>query len=79
MYPYILTVIVVLIIDFIWIYLNRNSYNYLVRKVQGTNIQLNFISGAISYVFIMTALFLFSIPMIKNEYKKTCRWNEKKT
>lgn len=70
MYPYLVTIIVVLIVDFIWIYLNRNSYNYLVRKIQGTNIQLNFIGGAVSYIFIMTALFLFSIPMIKNEYKK---------
>lgn len=70
MYPYIITIIVVLIADFIWLYLNRNNYNSLVKKVQGTTIQLNFIGGALSYLFIISGLFLFSIPMITNEYNK---------
>lgn len=70
MYPYIIVIIVVLIADFIWLYLNRNNYNSLVKRVQGTTIQLNFIGGALSYLFIISGLFLFSIPMITNEYNK---------
>ena len=70
MYPYIITIIAVLFIDFIWLYLNRSNYNSLVRKVQGSNIQLNFIGTGLSYFCVIAALFLYSIPKIKNEYKK---------
>jgi len=70
MYPYIATIIIVLIADFIWLYLNKNNYNSLVTKVQGSTIQLNFIGGALSYLFLIIGLFVFSIPMITNEYNK---------
>lgn len=70
MYPYIATIILVLIADFIWLYLNKNNYNLLVTKVQGSPIQLNFIGGVLSYLFLIIGLFVFSIPMITNEYNK---------
>lgn len=69
MYPYIITILIVLIVDFIWLYINRSNYNLLVRKVQGSNIQLNFIGAALSYSCVLAALFLFSIPTIKREYQ----------
>jgi len=67
---YIITIIIILIIDCIWLYLNRNNYNSLVKKIQGFDIELNLFGAILSYLCVITGLFMFSIPMIRQEYKK---------
>ena len=67
---YIIIIIITLIIDFIWIYSNRNNYNLQIKKVQGFNLELNFIGAILSYICVIAGLFLFSFPLILNEYEK---------
>ncbi len=67
---YIITIIVILIIDIIWLYINRVNYNNLIRKVQGSDIQLNLIGTSLSYLCVFAGLFIFVIPLIKNDYNK---------
>lgn len=67
---YIITIVVILIIDCIWLYTNKNNYNNLVKKIQGFDIQLNLIGTFLSYLCVIAGLFIFSIPMIKYEYAK---------
>jgi len=70
MINYIITAIIVLVIDIIWLYLNRKNYNNLVIKIQGSKIQLNLLGALISYPLIIAGLFIFAIPLIKYEYQK---------
>lgn len=67
---YIIIVIITLIIDFIWIYSNRNNYNLQIKKVQGFDLELNFVGAILSYICVIIGLFLFSFPLILNEYQK---------
>jgi len=64
-YPYLATIITVLIVDFIWLYLNRDRYQKLVRKVQGFALNINILGAILSYICVIVGLFVFSIPMIK--------------
>lgn len=74
---YIITIVVILVIDCIWLYINKNNYNNLVKKIQGFDIQLNLIGTFLSYLCVIAGLFIFSIPMIKYEYAKQEKQEEK--
>lgn len=60
----------VLIIDLIWLYFNANNYNYLVNKIQKSNISINFIGALFSYIFLICGLLFFSFPMIEIKLKE---------
>jgi uncharacterized membrane protein len=70
MKTFILIVVLVLLFDFIWLSLNKNMYNRLVNKVQGSNIKLNFIGAALAYICAIIALFMFAFPLMRIEYEK---------
>jgi uncharacterized membrane protein len=74
---YIIIIVVILVIDCIWLYINKNNYNNLVKKIQGFDIQLNLIGTFLSYLCVIAGLFIFSIPMIKYEYAKQEKQEEK--
>ncbi len=69
-FPYIFTTIFVLIIDIAWLIFNKNNYNKLVNNIQGSNIDMNYLGGGLSYVILLISLFTFSIPMIKQRLNK---------
>jgi uncharacterized membrane protein len=70
MIEYILTTIIALFIDFIWLISNSNNYNYLVEKVQKTPLSINFTGAILSYIIFMCGLFFFSIPLIEIKLKE---------
>jgi uncharacterized membrane protein len=70
MIEYILTTIIALFIDFIWLISNSKNYNYLVEKVQKTPLSINFIGAIFSYIIFMCGLFFFSIPLIEIKLKE---------
>jgi uncharacterized membrane protein len=70
MIEYILTTIIALFIDFIWLISNSNNYNYLVEKVQKTPLSINFTGAVFSYIIFMCGLFFFSIPLIEIKLKE---------
>ena len=70
MIEYILTIIFILVIDFIWIFSNSKNYNYLVEKVQKTPLSINFIGAILSYITFICGLFFFSIPLIELKLKE---------
>ena len=69
-YPYLIIIVFILLIDFVWLYVNYNNYNRLVEKVQGSSISINIIGALLSYVTVLIGFFYFSIPMITNELNK---------
>jgi uncharacterized membrane protein len=70
MIEYILTIILILLIDFIWLILNSKNYNYLVEKVQKTPLSINYIGAILSYIVFICGLFFFSIPLIEIKLKE---------
>ena len=68
--PYIFTTIFVLVVDISWLIINRDGYNRLVNNIQGSNIQMNYYGGGLSYVILLISLFAFSIPMIEQKLNK---------
>lgn len=60
--------IIIMVLDMIWLYSNSYHYNLFVRKVQGSDINLNFFSGFISYLFAFIGLFTIIIPLVKYKF-----------
>lgn len=62
---YIKSTLVFLLLDFLWIFKNLNTYNDLVYKLQGNNIKFNklkIFSLIITYFFLLLALNFIAIP-----------------
>jgi uncharacterized membrane protein len=66
---YIFIIVFILILDFIWLFLNSTNYNSLIEKVQKTPLSINFIGAILSYLTLICALFFFSIPLIELKLK----------
>ena len=54
--------VILLILDITWIGINLSRYQELVRKVQNSDLNLNFTGATISYAIIYLALIGFAIP-----------------
>ena len=67
---YLSIIILTLILDFIWLYLNANMYRKLIRKIQGSELKVNYLGALLSYLCLILALFIFVFPLVKNEYEK---------
>ena len=70
MIDYIIIIIFILFIDFIWLIINSKNYNYLIEKVQKTQLSINYIGAFFSYLILICGLFFISIPMIKIKLKE---------
>ena len=64
---YLTFIIVVLLVDYVWLTLNKSRYNFLVKKVQGTNLQINIVGAVLSYICVILTLFFFAIPKVKEQ------------
>lgn len=53
--------IVLIVIDSVYLNLMKGYFENQVKKVQGTNIKLNFVGAAICYVFLVVGLNYFII------------------
>lgn len=59
---YALIVIKYLLIDYIWIYMNRKEYNKNIRNIQGFNIQLKVIPAILTYIVMLANIYFVIIP-----------------
>lgn len=61
----IISILFLLIIDFIWISLNKSNYNDLVSGIQGQDIKLNPVGGIIAYSAMIIAFVYFVVPLLQ--------------
>lgn len=59
---YALIVIKYLLVDFIWIYINRKKYNRNIRNIQGDDIKLKVVPAILTYFIMLLNIFLIIIP-----------------
>ena len=66
MFKYFLTAIIFVILDGIYLNLVKGYFNQQIQKIQGSNIQINLIYTAITYIFLIFGLNYFIIQKHKS-------------
>jgi uncharacterized membrane protein len=61
MLQYLLTAIVFVVLDGFYLNLTKNYFNKQVKSIQGSDIKINFIAVAITYIFLIYGLNYFII------------------
>jgi len=65
--------LVLLILDFLWIYLFMGArYKILVGNIQGTEMKLNVFYGIVAYTLMLIGLHKFVLPLIKTGSIQEC-------
>tara|TARA_B110000483_G_scaffold226283_1_gene286771 strand:+ start:47 stop:466 length:420 start_codon:yes stop_codon:yes gene_type:complete len=60
---YIVTIIYIIIAEFIWIYLlNAKNYAYVTKLVQKTEMKINIYYAIIAYIIVFLSIFVLAIP-----------------
>ena len=65
-----LTIILFLVIDFVWLKTSSPMYNKLIKRIQGSEIKLKYIPAAMSYLLIILGYFLYVEPKMNTVNKK---------
>ena len=66
MLQYLLTAIVFVVLDGFYLNLTKNYFNKQVKLIQGSDIKINFIAVAITYIFLIYGLNYFIIQRNKS-------------
>lgn len=66
MLQYLLTAIIFVVLDGFYLNLTKNYFNKQVRSIQGSDIKMNFIAVAITYIFLIYGLNYFIIQKNKS-------------
>lgn len=61
------TLFILLVLDGIWLTVNKSGYGNLVQRVQGSPIQLNMYGAFFSYACIFLAITLYVLPIVERE------------
>lgn len=70
LYTFFIYIVVILLVDYVWLTVNKSRYNFLVKKVQGSNLQINIIGAILSYICVIISLIFFAIPKVKEQTLK---------
>lgn len=66
----IISILILLILDFLWIGLfMKNRYQNEIKQIQGTPMSVNITYAVISYVLMSIGLVIFVLPNIRSEYR----------
>lgn len=66
----IISIIILLILDFLWIGLfMKNRYQNEIKQIQGTPMSVNITYAVVSYVLMAVGLVLFVLPNIRSEHR----------
>ena len=66
----IISILILLILDFVWIGLfMKNRYQNEIKQIQGTPMSVNITYAVVSYVLMTVGLVLFVLPNIRSEYR----------
>ena len=63
---YLLTAIILVILDGVYLRLIQNFFNKQIKSVQGTDIKINYTAAAITYIFLIFGLNYFIIQKHKS-------------
>ena len=61
---YLLTAIILVILDGVYLNLIQKYFNKQIKSIQGTDIKINYTSAAITYIFLIFGLNYFIIQKV---------------
>lgn len=67
---YVILIILILILDVIWLTINKQRYNYLVRSVQGSDINVNMGYAFLTYILVIASILFIAIPLVSFQMSK---------
>lgn len=67
----ILAIVAMLILDFLWLSLNKQSYGKLVQDVQHSKLEMNLAGAIIAYVCMTIGLVFLIVPAAKQDKSKS--------
>jgi len=66
----IISILILLILDFLWIGLfMKNRYQNEIKQIQGTPMSVNIAYAVVSYVLMTIGLVIFVLPNIRSEHR----------
>ena len=74
MIQYLLAAVIFVILDGIYLTLIKGYFNKQVKAIQGSDIQINFIATAITYIFLIFGINYFIIQPLIPFLKAIFRW-----
>ena len=60
-------ILMVLLIDFLWLTLNRTRYDTLVKNVQGVSVRMNYVGAILSYLCVIGLLIFYAFPLAREK------------
>jgi uncharacterized membrane protein len=66
----IISIIILLVLDLLWIYLfMANKYQREIKQIQGSTMQVNVVYAIASYILMIIGLVMFVLPNIRTEHR----------
>lgn len=67
---YLITAVVILVMDFAWLTLNGASYNRMVQAIQRKPIKLNMTAAILAYAAVLASIYLVAVPLAQQAIAK---------
>jgi len=64
-----LAVLIYLLIDIIWITINKKTYGDNIKNIQNENMQVKIIPAILAYTLLVFNIYVLLIPRLKNEFE----------
>ena len=68
---YVILIVCILVMDVIWLTINKPRYNFLVRSVQGSDISVNIGYAFITYILVLASVLYIAIPLVRLQVQDT--------
>jgi uncharacterized membrane protein len=66
MIKHILLAIIIIVLDIIWLSLNKDNYNKTVRSIQGSAIKVKYLPAVLSYLLVLYSIIFIAIPAARS-------------
>lgn len=67
---YVISAIMILVMDILWLSLNKRSYHTMLRAIQKTPVKLNPIAAILAYTVVLVSIFLVAVPLARHYTNK---------
>jgi uncharacterized membrane protein len=62
--------VVILMMDILWLSLNKQSYHTMLQAIQKTPVKLNPIAAILAYTVVLMSIFLVAVPLARHYLNK---------
>lgn len=67
---YVISAIVILVMDILWLSLNKRSYHAMLQAIQKTPVKFNNATAILAYAVVLMSIFLVAVPLARHYLHK---------